>query len=246
MLGRTHMAIGAAAACIAFPVVSHTGGASLFHDVVMGAPTTMMHAAELIASATIGSIAPDLDESHSLLAQKVELLGRLVLILAILVLIQSIHLHLSPLGWILCGLLTLTLLARANGARRVALLALTAGAVYAGGTGALSLAGGMGLALWCLGAAFTAHRTWTHSALGLACLIPAALWMSSHGLIDWAEGFLLGYVLHIVADSVSGGVPIFYPLGRKRLGIRLVHTGSWADHGIGAVAMVAAIVALFV
>lgn len=58
-------------------------------------------------------------------------------------------------------------------------------------------------------------------------------------------GFLLGYVLHIVADSVSGGVPIFYPLSRKRLGIRLVHTGSWADHGMGAVAMLLALGALF-
>lgn len=245
MLGRTHMAIGAAVACIALPVVLHLGGVSVLQKAAVGDLPAMMHSAELLTAAIIGSIAPDLDESHSLLAQKVEVLGRLVLILAIIVPFQWIHINLSPLGWILWRLLMLSLLVRANWARKVALLALALVSAYAGGIGAVSLSGGSGLAIWCVGAAFTSHRTWTHSALGLACLIPSALWMTSHGLNNWSEGFLMGYVLHLIADSVSGGVPIFFPLGRKRLGIRLVHTGSWADRGVGTVSMLAAAVALF-
>ncbi|MHB1629784.1 MAG: metal-dependent hydrolase, partial [Bacilli bacterium] len=69
--------------------------------------------------------------------------------------------------------------------------------------------------------------------------------MMNHGLALWAIGFVIGYVLHLIADFVSGGVPLFYPLGKKRLGFRLVRTGGWTDHAVGAGATCVALATLF-
>jgi|GEM_PF-1884915 len=245
MLGRTHMAVGAGAACLLLPVVLQSSGIPAWHDITSGNWSALIHSAEFIVASVVGSIAPDLDESHSLLAQKVEVLGRLLLLIAIIGLTLWAHIALTPLEWAAWGFLTFSMLTRANWARKIALLALAAGALYAAGLGVMSTAGGIGLALWCVGAAFTSHRTWTHSLAGLACLVPAGLWMMNHGLARWVTGFVIGYVLHLIADFVSGGVPLFYPLGKKRLGFRLVRTGGWTDHAIGAGATFVALATLF-
>ena len=245
MLGRTHMAVGAGAACLLLPVVLQSSGIPAWHDITSGNWPTLNQSAEFVAASVVGSIAPDLDESHSLLAQKVEVLGRLLLLIAIIGLTLWAHIALTPLVWVAWSFLAFSVLARANWARKIALLALAAGAIYAAGLGVMSTAGGIGLALWCIGAAFTSHRTWTHSLAGLASLIPEGIGMMNHGLALWAIGFVIGYVLHLIADFVSGGVPLFYPLGKKRLGFRLVRTGGWTDHAIGAGATFVALATLF-
>lgn len=247
MLGRTHMAIGAAAACLLLPLATNTGHTAVWQELTLGHGHALIRSAAFVAATIMSSILPDLDESHSLLAQKVEMFGRLLLLLGLIGVIVTLHVHLSWLGWLTWGLFALSLLTNANWARKVALLVLAAGALYAASVlGVLSLAGGFGLTVWCVAAAFSAHRTWTHSLLGFACLIPAGLWLTHHQEGIWADGLLLGYTLHLIADSVAGGIPVLYPLARKRLGIRLVHTGSWVDHAIGALAIVTALGALWI
>lgn len=211
----------------------------------MGHGHTLMRSAAFIAATIMGSTLPDLDESHSLAAQKVEILGRMLLLFGVIGLTVALHVHLSWLGWLTWALFALSLFMKANWARKVALLVLAAVAFYAGTIlSVLSLAGALGLSVWFVAAAFGAHRTWTHSLLGLACLIPSGVWLTHHQGSIWADGLVLGYVLHLIADSVAGGIPVFYPLVRKRLGIRLVSTGSVVDHAIGVLAIVTALAAL--
>lgn len=241
MLGRTHLAIGVAAACLTFPTALHIHA---LHAVLSGNASQVLDAAEVVGASLMGSAAPDLDESHSLLAQKVEVVGRLVLLLVFVVLTLWAHLSLPPLAWGAWTLLAITLLARSNLARKVALLVLAAGALYAGFTGSMNLVSGVGLSLWCVGAAFTSHRTATHSLIGVSCLAPLGVWGATHGFMELVIGFFLGYALHLVADCVSGGVPLLYPFGRKRLGVRLVRSGSRVDQAIATLATGVAIVAL--
>lgn len=64
---------------------------------------------------------------------------------------------------------------------------------------------------------FFPHRSVTHSLLALFVVsnfLPAA--------------FALGYVSHIVADFISGGVPLFWPW-RKRFGTSIFQTGGVGD-----------------
>ncbi len=58
------------------------------------------------------------------------------------------------------------------------------------------------------------HRGFTHSILGfLASSSIVALGTLDYGLIHIYYGFILGYILHIVADFfTSKGVKLFYPL----------------------------------
>lgn len=58
------------------------------------------------------------------------------------------------------------------------------------------------------------HRGFTHSILGfLASSSIVALGTLDYGLIHIYYGFILGYILHIIADFfTSKGVKLFYPL----------------------------------
>lgn len=59
------MAIGTVAACI---IVSHTNWMPIWHDAITGDGSSRVIPVEFIVASVISSIAPDLDESHSLLA----------------------------------------------------------------------------------------------------------------------------------------------------------------------------------
>ena len=79
------------------------------------------------------------------------------------------------------------------------------------------------------------HRTWTHSFISVLLLFPL-LFAGFIGIF-----FFLGYVLHLLADSVSaGGICWFYPLVRFREyssgakvapghRIKLYHTGKLSE-----------------
>jgi inner membrane protein len=70
------------------------------------------------------------------------------------------------------------------------------------------------------------HRSITHSGLILTLTI-AAMFHFSH---EFILGLLLGIALHIIADFFSvGGIPLLYPLSKKRSQVALYRTGTWTE-----------------
>lgn len=82
------------------------------------------------------------------------------------------------------------------------------------------------------------HRGITHTLLCPALLFLCMAGVASAGipfLPDLIFGFLLGWVVHIVADLFNKkGVPVFWPLIRKKVHIATVLTSSWQE-GVFAV-----------
>jgi membrane-bound metal-dependent hydrolase YbcI (DUF457 family) len=131
---------------------------------------------------------------------------------------------------------------RGNTSRLAGLGVLGAAMVVLGLHHDIPLSAAMLLAIWTVGAMFTHHRTFTHSLFGLAIFgvgVRIALKGFSHLPLELAsEGVILGYALHMAADAIAGGVPLFWPW-KHRQGIRFVRTGSAADHLIGGIAALA-------
>lgn len=70
-----------------------------------------------------------------------------------------------------------------------------------------------------------AHRHFLHS-IWFLLLLGGALWQA-YGLQPWVLGILWGVLSHLVADyPTDGGVPLLYPLTRRRFGLRLIRSGS--------------------
>ena len=263
MLGRTHMAIGVLAASTLIPLVTHTPHFTLLGGVqqgVQGMPQPILQGVALVLGGLIGGLAPDLDESHSLAARKVEGITRLVVAGLALVLTIALHVPLLYIG--LSGLLALLFVSNANRARRVGLCVIAAVALWVGVSAVAPFAGAVSLALWCIGAAFIRrrtssdqqhggranaepnpahatddeHRTFTHSLLGAALFVLAALTLLAPlHMTTAAYGVTVGYLLHLVADIPSGGVPLAWPYP-KRFGVHAIKTGGAVDHLIGAAA----------
>ena len=74
----------------------------------------------------------------------------------------------------------------------------------------------------------TEHRGWTHSLFGVSLftgILLLILWYFKASLF-LAFGFFLGYLSHLISDSLNPtGVNWFWPK-RKRYGIGLIRTGS--------------------
>jgi membrane-bound metal-dependent hydrolase YbcI (DUF457 family) len=242
MLGRTHMAIGAVATAALAPAVFGVHWIAL-RDVVSFnwdvVPHTVVAEGSLVVGALVGSLLPDLEERHSLMAHEVERIGQLVLTATLIALVFLLHMQSSIFAWALVVLLALLSGVRSNTARRVGLAVLGGGLLLLSFVGHLPFFAGILLACWAAGAMFTPHRTFTHSLLGLVLLSCGALVaLSRYHLGNVADGIILGYAFHMMADGVSGGVPLFWPW-RHRQGIRLVYTGSVWDHMIGGLATLA-------
>lgn len=72
----------------------------------------------------------------------------------------------------------------------------------------------------------TKHRTLSHSLLGLSILILPISLISSTGSFY----FVLGYISHLVSDSITvSGVPFFYPLSKKTFGFKICKSSGTID-----------------
>ncbi|MCI0184757.1 metal-dependent hydrolase [Sulfoacidibacillus ferrooxidans] len=232
MLGRTHMAIGAIGATVITPLLIRFP----WEPISAMRTVNLVPEALVVVGAVLGSLVPDLDESHSLLARKAEMVGRIAFLLIALYVLFVGHVPLTPFSLVGYALLAFTLFSRANLMRKIALGAVGLFAIYGVVTHVMPWVAGLAFFAWSMGAAFTSHRTFTHSVLGIG-LFSLGMMMSLHGL--WAvcaEAAMAGYALHLIADGIAGGVPLLWPLPARQ-GIRLVKTGSAADHAIGLVAV---------
>jgi inner membrane protein len=231
------MAIGATGAVVAMPLLIHSPWTPFTHAFTQAhGAGTLIRQTEFAIAAIAGSVVPDLDEAHSLLARKVEHFVQYIALAAIVAVCVIFHL-LSSLGaWIFVGMVALLLLSRANFVRKVALGLLAASSLAAAAKGLIPVESGVLLALWFAGAMLTGHRTFTHSLAGIGIYGIAISILGHHfGVSTISVGLILGYALHMAADAVSGGVPLLWPI-RTRIGVGLVRTGRLTDHLIGVVA----------
>ncbi|URZ15482.1 metal-dependent hydrolase [Clostridium felsineum] len=81
---------------------------------------------------------------------------------------------------------------------------------------------------------FTKHRSFAHSILGLVLFtIGFKLLLGNLALY-----FAVGFISHMIADTLTNsGIEIFYPI-RKKVALKLIHTGSVMDHVIGGLAFI--------
>lgn len=245
MLGRTHMAIGALGAVAAYPLMQHAQWepiSHILHSPLGGFPHTIVTEATGAFAAVVGSIIPDLDQPDSMMAHKVERIGQVAIIAVLLAFVFLLHLEGSMTAWIFVLVFGWLSSARGNTSRLAGLGILGAGVIVLGLHHNIPLSAAMLLAIWAVGAMFTHHRTFTHSLLGLVIFgagVGIAVKSFSHlHLVLVSDGLILGYALHMATDAIAGGVPLFWPW-KHRQGIRLVRTGSAADHLIGTFAALA-------
>jgi len=244
MLGRTHMSIGALGAALTVPVLLHDANAH-----VMLTQTGLAPAEHLIVgllAGALGGMLPDLDQKDSLMSRRVERVGQVITFVMFIALFILMHLWTSPVA-VVMGLFTLfAVLSKAEWMRKASLLLIAAGLVTVGLTHKSWLEMAILAALWFAVTTFSAHRTFTHSlvGLGIAGAVLVQLGVRLHA--SWlTETALLGYALHLVADTVAGGIPFLWPY-TKRQGVALVKTGGMVDHLIGGVCTLLALVAVFV
>ncbi len=250
------MAIGAVASVAVAPFIVHAPWDAL-RNFAQGrewqaASGALVVQALLVVAAVVGSLLPDLDQRNSLAARKVERVGQVVAFVLMAALLFLMHWQTHWVLWALAIVVSFALGANSNVARRIGLGITGAGLLFLAVHGTIPMLGSILLAVWIVGAMFTEHRTFTHSLLGAALLVSGAFTVldalgQMHGvpLSVAAWGLTVGYVLHLVADSVAGGVPLLWPWN-ERQGIRLIRTGGLMDSLIGVVAACLCIVSVVV
>lgn len=235
MLGRTHMAIGALGAVVAVPMLLHDASAhAMVMSVEIGHAVRVRELIEGVVMGALGGILPDLDQKDGLMTRKVETVGQVAMFIALLALLIATHLWTSPLALGVALFMFLSFVHHAEWVRKTSLILLAIGALYFGLSHPADQRIGVCAAIWFGVTAFSKHRTFTHSILGFVVAAFVLIQMGEVDHLKWlADTALVGYGLHIVADSIAGGVPLFWPFG-KRQGIRLVLTGKRMDHLIGS------------
>lgn len=245
MMGRTHMGIGAVGAVAATPLLLHKTWEpmrSLLDHRWGVLPHLLVLQAVFVVASVMGSLFPDLDEPHALASQEVE---RFLAVPVFLMMVGSVfllRLETSLAAW--GGVLVMTLAFRTakNLSRRIGLGVLSVVLAYLAWTHVLPVVSASAIILWCVGAMWSAHRTFTHSLLGLLLLGTGLLTIAWHTTsVDpllhlVVVGWLVGYVLHLIADAVAGGIPVFWPIS-KRWGVRFVTTGGAWDYLLGGIAL---------
>jgi len=78
------------------------------------------------------------------------------------------------------------------------------------------------------------HRGFTHSLFAVVLGGMAVLAQGADG--RWLMPVVVGYLSHLAADLVSGGIPLLWPL-RRNVAIRLCRTGSWSEIVVTAVCL---------
>ena len=247
MLGRTHMATGLLISMATLPLMEKINVPTVSMQAGLGHSQPIEDAVLWIGLGVVGSLIPDLDEFHSIATRKVEGLARIVLILFFIWLgWQHGGFNVLTIAIILVGVTTLFGgdMARKSAMLMMAIALLLAGILYDISLGGTFAFGMTLLAMWSAATSFGHHRTFTHSSLGLL-LFGAGGQLAFGALhVGWLLiPVLLGYTVHLAADMVSGGVPLWWPIHwskHERVGIRIVKTGSFADMGVGAASVVMA------
>lgn len=73
-----------------------------------------------------------------------------------------------------------------------------------------------------------AHRRFFHS-LWFLCLLGVTLW-SACGLQPWVVALIWGVASHLTCDiPTDGGVPLLYPVKRRRFSLPLMRSGAWPE-----------------
>ncbi|MCF8567029.1 metal-dependent hydrolase [Alicyclobacillus tolerans] len=246
MLGRTHMAVGALGAALIVPLWLHeTNAHTMMTHAGYGALTLVEQITAGIVAGALGGILPDLDQKDALMTRRIERVGKVATLLAILGLLGALHLWDSPaaLGVSLVTLLAVT--SHAEWMRKSSLLLLAAGVLGWGLTHRSWFEVAVLMAVWLSVTAFSPHRTFTHSLIGLAMAGVILVQVGIRTHLPWlADAAGLGYFLHLVADAIAGGIPLVWPYS-KRQGMRWVRTGSVMDHWIGGLCTVLMVAVLF-
>ncbi|MFB5191283.1 metal-dependent hydrolase [Alicyclobacillus fastidiosus] len=234
MLGRTHMAIGALGAVLVLPVLLHDSTAhSMVESVGHGHINQATQLIEGVVVGALGGIVPDLDQKDGLMTRKVERIGQLAMLGSLIILLITMHLWSSPIALGIAICMFFSFVHHAEWVRKTSLILLAVGSVYFGMRFPDYAEIGICSAIWFGVTAFSKHRTFTHSLLGFAIAGFTLVQLGKLQHLVWlSDVAILGYGLHMVADAVAGGIPLFWPFG-KRQGIRMVLTGSKADHLIG-------------
>ncbi len=248
MLGKTHMATGLLASIVTLSMVDAVHPRAWLVQASHGNFLNLETAALWIGLGVVGSILPDLDEFHSIGTRKVEAIVRTILMLFFLLLTVQ-HGGFNTLSLIVLVAAVLTLMG-GEMARKISMLMIAMGcivlAIIDAKYGTSFLTGMMLMAVWSTITAFVAHRTFTHSLFGLLVLgIGLGMALTPLHLLLLTYAVVIGYIVHMLADTVSGGVPVLWPLAvgeHKRLGVRLVKTGSTIDHTVGLASLIATVV----
>ncbi len=248
MLGKTHMATGLLASIVTLPMVDTVHLKVWFSQASRGNFVNLEIAALWIGLGVVGSILPDLDEFHSIGTRKVEAVVRTILLLFFLFLTEQ-HGRFNTLSLIVLIVGVLTLMG-GEIARKISMLMLALGCIVLlimdAKYGTNFLSGMVLLTVWSIITAFVAHRTFTHSLLGLLVLgAGLGMALTPLHLLLLTYAVVIGYIVHLLADAVSGGVPVFWPLRlgkHTRLGIRLVKSGSAMDHTVGLASLILTVV----
>ncbi|KLU61446.1 inner membrane protein [Peptococcaceae bacterium CEB3] len=211
MMGKTHIAGALAAWSLLHPAVSGT---------LVTAPQNIAVLTVGLGGAVLGGLLPDMDQPGSTIDR--DLFGPL---------------GSSRAGAMLGGLFLLAL----SVCLRIPALAERVVSVHAAQSLVLRYGGKASLILGLLGAVLVIisslkHRGMTHTLLGMALFLWGAdtLLGLSPFLAPWRVPLLMvfgaGYLSHLLLDLIADGVPLLYPLYKKRIHLPVsIKTGSLWD-----------------
>ncbi|WP_240986713.1 metal-dependent hydrolase [Acididesulfobacillus acetoxydans] len=210
-MGKTHAAGALAAWSLLHPAITRQAFATAQNFEVL---------AVSLGAAVLGGLLPDIDRPGSTIDR--DLLGRL---------------GSSRAGAMLSGLLLLAV----SAFLRIPTLVRTVFSAQVMRIMVLRYAGVLSLATGLLGAVLVIvsslkHRGITHTLLGMGLFLWGAdtLLGFSHFLIPWRVPLLMvfgaGYLSHLLLDLIADGVPLLYPVWKKRIRLPVsVKTGSFWD-----------------
>ncbi|EPZ44291.1 MULTISPECIES: metal-dependent hydrolase [Alicyclobacillus] len=247
MLGRTHMAVGALGAATAAPLLLHEPSHMLtpLRSVIGGTHSIESLVAVILAGA-VGGLLPDMDQKDAQASRRVERIGQLASIIIIFGALFVLHLWHSPIAWAVAVLAYFGAISHAEWMRKLSMLLLAGGSFVFGVTHQRWMTSMIFAAVWFVAATFTPHRTFTHSIIGTAVTFGALVFINNQLHAPFLlDAIMIGYVLHILADAIAGGVPLLWPY-KRRQGVRLVRTGDWRDHIIGSLSTILMLVVTFV
>ena len=232
------MAVGALSAAVVVPMLLHHVDT---HSMMFAFGAGVKPVEQLglgIVAGTVGSMVPDMDQKDALLTRRVEWVGKLVILCIAVVLIVLSGLTKSLEAWGIAAVLLAIVMSRNEWMRKgslvvMALIVMGFGVMYPEWFKPDVL-----ITIWLVVTAFSAHRTFTHSLLGLILLSWAEVFIGMKLHQVWVgETFILGYVLHLFADAIAGGVPLMWPYP-KRFGVALVKTAGMFDRMISVLCVV--------
>lgn len=84
------------------------------------------------------------------------------------------------------------------------------------------------------------HRNFSHSIFSIILFFPVFYLTGTYVY------FAIGYLSHLIADMISGGVSLFYPLVKQRIGINLIKTDSFIEYVFGVLLIISIIILIII